>query len=122
MKHFKFLFPALLSAVLLTSCGVANNMTSNHNLLQTNVVLQEANYKIVKNVSATVTSSYVLGIGGLSKRTLYDNAVAELTQKAELTGSQALTNVTIKQSCMSILGIYSQISYTASATVVEFYK
>ena len=39
---------------------------------------------------------YFLGLGGISRKSLRNNAVAELTKKANLTGSQALVNITVK--------------------------
>ena len=73
----------------------------------------------IKNVEAEATATYVFGIGGMSKKALYSNAVAELTKNANLTGSQALVNVTVKNSAKSIL-CYTKITYHAEGTVIEF--
>lgn len=45
--------------------------------------------------------------------------MAELTKKAGLTGSQALVNVTVKSAVKSVL-IWSQVTFYAEATVIEF--
>ena len=110
---------AVAAVLLLAGCGVSQTLTTNANLNQTNVVLSQKNFHVVKTVQAEVTATYVFGIGGMSKKALYSNAVAELTKNANLTGSQALVNVTVKNSPKSIL-CYNKITYHAEGTVIEF--
>lgn len=110
---------AVAAVILLSSCGVNQHLTNNTNLNQTNVVLAQKNYHVVKTVEAEVSASYFLGIGGLSKKALHSNVVAELTKKADLTGSQAIVNVTVHCSAKVVL-IFSKISYHAEATIIEF--
>ena len=110
---------AVAAVLLLAGCGVSQNLTTNANLNQTNVVLSQKNFHVVKTVQAEVTATYVFGIGGMSKKALYNNAVADLTKKANLTGSQALVNVTVKNSAKSVL-FYTQMTYSAEGTVIEF--
>lgn len=119
MKRIFAIFAVAFVTVILTGCGVSSYMTSNVNVNQTNVVLQEDNFHVVRNVSAEVSQSYVLGIGGLSKRALKDNAVSELTEKAHLTGSQALINVTMKEDYQTVF-IWSKRTVRAQGTVIEF--
>lgn len=107
------------AVLILASCGMSQNLTTNVNLNQTNVVLSEKNFHVVKTVKAEVSSKYFLGIGGLSKKALRDNAVAELTQKANLTGSQALINVTVKKSARQVL-VFGKTTVYAEGTVIEF--
>ena len=105
-----------------TSCsGLSSHLTNNLNLQQTNVVLSEANYHIVKHVDTEVTAKYIFGFGGYKSHVLHQNAVAELTKKAELEGSQALINVTVKHTLKQIL-FYSEITLHAEGTVIEFDK
>lgn len=120
MKKLLFRVAMAVAAVLLLAgCGVSQNLTTNANLNQTNVVLSQKNFHVVKTVQAEVTATYVFGIGGMSKKALYNNAVADLTKKANLTGSQALVNVTVKNSAKSVL-FYTQMTYRAEGTVIEF--
>lgn len=112
---------ALAFVMMLGSCGINSNLTSNTNINQTNVVLSQKNYHIVKSIQATQSSVYIFGIGGLSKANLQRNAVAELTKKAGLTGSQALINVTVKSSAEVIL-FYTRYTVYAEGTVIEFDK
>ena len=119
MKHFSLLMAVVLLALSTTSCGISSYMTQNQNQNQTSVVLAENNYKIVKTVSAEVNSSYVFGIGGLSKKALMSNVVCELTKNANLKGSQALVNVTVKTQNKVIL-VWNRKSVVAEGTVIEF--
>ena len=112
---------AVAAVILLSGCGMNMNLVNNHNLNQTNVVLAQKNFHVVKTVEAKVSATYVFGIGGLSKKALHDNAVAELTKKAGLTGSQALVNVTVHNSGKIIL-CYSKVTCYAEGTVIEFDK
>lgn len=86
---------AVAAVLLLSGCGIYQRLTMNSNLNQTNVVLSQINFHVVK---AEVSATYIFGIGGLSKQALRENAVAELTKKAGLTGSQALVIMTVHNS------------------------
>jgi hypothetical protein len=118
-KLFTRIAMAVAAVLLLASCGVSQNLTTNANLNQTNVVLSQKNFHVVKTVEASTSATYVFGIGGLNKKALYSNVVAELTKKAELTGSQALVNVTVKNSGKLIL-CFGKVTYHAEGTVIEF--
>lgn len=119
MKRFATLLVSLVVVTLFTGCSITSNPTKNINLTQTNVVLQKDNYEIVKTVTSEVSQTYVFGIGGMSKQALRDNAIAELTEKANLKGSQALINVTVK-SDVQFAFIWSKRTFRAYGTVIEF--
>ena len=119
MKHLSLLVTSVLLLLFASGCGISSYMTQNQNQNQTNVVLSDNNYKVVKTVEATVENSYVFGIGGLSKKALMSNAVSELTKKANLTGSQALVNVTVQVQNKIIL-VWNRKTVVAHGTVVEF--
>ena len=106
-------------ALTLPSCGVSSYMTSNVNNNTTNVVLQEDNYTIVKHVYAEVSQTYIFGIGGLSPKALHGNAIAELVENAQLEGSQALINVTVKEDLQNVL-VWSKRTARATGIVIEF--
>lgn len=112
---------AVAAVIMFTSCGVSSHLTANANLNQTNVVLSQKNFHVVKTVEAEVSATYIFGIGGLRQQALKDNAIAKLTENAGLTGSQALVNVTIKSSSKMIL-FYNKVTCFAEATVIEFDK
>ena len=115
----KIILAVIAALFLLTGCGMTSNMTQNHNINQTNVVLSSNNFHIVKTVSAEVSATYVLGIGGLSRSALKDNVVAELTRKAQLTGQQALINVTVRRSDEFYV-VFRRTRFYAEGTVIDF--
>ena len=119
MKRLILWAASVLLLLSATGCSLSSYMTQNQNQNQTNVVLSDDNYKIVKTVEATASSSYVFGIGGLSKKALMSNAVSELTKKANLTGSQALVNVTVHIQNKIIL-VWNKKTVVAHGTVIEF--
>ena len=120
MKRFRIFVAMVAAAVLLSGCGVHSSLTSNVNLIQTNVVLQEANYHVVDNVTAEASATYIMGIGGMSRRALKETAVAELVEVANLKGPQALVNVSVKMSVQNVYVFWSKITYTATGTIIEF--
>ena len=119
MKRFIACMAVARMAIMVTSCSVSSYMTSNVNNNVTNVVLQEDNYHIVKHVYAEVSQTYVFGIGGLSPKALRGNAVAELVENAQLEGSQALINVTVKEDLQNVL-VWSKRTARATGIVIEF--
>lgn len=119
MKRLKLWMMIIISSLAMTSCvGYSSYQTSNVNQNQTSVVLSQKNFHVVKTVSSSVTHNYLFGLGGY--RALKNNAVADLTKKANLTGSQALVNVTIKESHAIKWFIFQEKSIYAEATVIEF--
>ena len=119
MKFLKLFCATVITIMIVASCGASRNLTSNTNVQQTNVVLSQKNYHVVKTVQSEVSATYWFGIGGLSKKALKSNAIADLTEKAQLTGSQALINVSVKSSAKVIL-IYNKSTFIATGTVIEF--
>ena len=120
MKKVFFVLAAAVVAVMVSSCGIVSNTTSNVNAVQTEVVLSQPNYSVVNSVSAEASQTYIFGIGGLSKAALEQNAVAQLAEKASLSGSQAIINVATHTSVKMITPIYVKRTVVARGTVVEF--
>ena len=81
--------------------------------------MDKANFTVIGTANGSAKASYVFGIGGLSRKSLKGNAIADMYKNANLTGSQAIINVTFKQRASKIL-VYSKIEYTASGTIIEF--
>lgn len=89
--------------------------------VQTQVRLQEKNFKVVGVVKGEWSATYVLGIGGLSKQSLMNSAISDMYEKANLTGSQTIVNITSVVSVKQIVwGIYMQRTATVTGTVIEF--
>jgi hypothetical protein len=73
-----FSFVAIFAAaMMLTGCGFTSNLSSNVNVVETSVVLSEANFNVVRNVSAEVSSTYVFGIGGIGKKARQNKALID---------------------------------------------
>lgn len=117
-----FVFASIcLSILLVSSCGASSNMTFNQNQMQTNVVLSQNNFTVVKTVTGEASSSYVFGIGGRKQAEAKASAMNQMIQNAELTGSQAIVNTSISIHEQTVLGIWFKVMAYAVGTVVEFY-
>lgn len=108
-------------AFALTLTGCAGFSSLNHNAVnQTEVVLQSNNYKVVKHVEGSTTSSYLFGIGGNTRQTMKDNAVSVMFRNADLQNNQAVININYTVATRTILGVYLETKVTAYGTVIEF--
>lgn len=116
MKKVLFL---IVCTVLISSCatgGYFPNAFNNYGT-QTTVVLDRANFRIVKNVEAVVEVTNI----NLKRRDVEKSAYAELVHRNKLTGSQAFINVSIEE-----IRRESKLSSTrkqfvaARATIIEF--
>lgn len=108
-------------SLLLTSCGIHIEPTSNSNVIQTGVVLSQNNFRIVRMVSAETCQTYILGIGGLSKESLAESTMAKMYQKANLKGSEAIINTNISIKTESYGFVYTKKRAIATGTVIEFF-
>ena len=94
MKKIKIYSVLLLLVALLSSCGVNTALVTNHNQNATEVHLSGNNFKVIDQVNGSSELSYVLAIGGMNKRQLYENAYSTMMKKANLlNGSKAIINV-----------------------------
>ncbi len=87
---------AAFTTLCFTSCSTGRylNNSSNLNMNQTQVVLSEANYKVVKHVQTHVVYTQKMKFDA---KQLQQSAYAALVKEAKLKGSQALVNVTMEQ-------------------------
>ncbi len=87
---------AAFTTLCFTSCSTGRylNSSSNLNMNQTQVVLSEANYKVVKHVQTHVVFAQKMKFDA---KQLQQSAYAALVKEANLKGSQALVNVTMEQ-------------------------
>lgn len=106
-------------SLLLTSCGVAWEATGNQNQIQTQVVLSQKNYRIVKTVSGESKQTYVLGIGGLSKKSLSESAMSDMMKNADLQESQAIINTNVQYKNQFYF-LWCTKQAIANGTVIEF--
>lgn len=112
----------VVMGLLVSSCSVHQEATTNYNQLQTQVVLNQANYEIVGTATGECTQVYVLGIGGMSKKSMSESAMSEMYKNANLKGSRAIINANVQYKASTILGIYTKITAIANGTIIEFKK
>ena len=120
MKKFSFLAIATACLLLLGGCSAQFHQVSNQNHLGTQVVLSQNNFKVVGRVEGSNTTTKIFGIGGLSKKAMCDNAIANMFQNAQLTSSQAIANISFKSATAGVPPFYLQTTYTATGTIIEF--
>lgn len=121
MKRFIGVISLAVALLVLSGCGVPSFVGgTNQNVIQTNINLSDANYRVIGTASGEDTIAYFFGIGGLNTRKPYDNAVAKMYQNANLQGHQAMVNVNVTKYIKSVLGIYMEITTQATGTIIEF--
>lgn len=121
MKRIGIYSVLLLLAAFLSSCGVGVALVTNHNQNATEVHLSGNNFKVVDQVSGSSKVSYVLAIGGMNKRQLYENAYSAMMKKANLlNGSKAIINVMTEEHLNGFAPFFVRRTITVSAQVVEF--
>jgi hypothetical protein len=120
MKTIKF-FLCCLVAVLFASCVGLNTTPYAHNLPETKLILKDGNYKIVGQVEGEWSATYVFGIGGLSKKSLTNNAISEMYKNANLTGNQQIINITTTLSIEQWV-VYTKKRAIARGYIIEFEK
>lgn len=95
MKKINFLIVAVI-AVFMASCSTGRYVSNstNLNLNQTQVVLSEANFKVVKTVQTYVVYKNTMKF---DPEQLKQSAYAALLREADLKGAQTIINVTMEQ-------------------------
>ena len=106
--------------LLLSSCAVHNGLTRNQNNHTTQVVLSQNNYKVLSSVKGSVSTTYIFGIGGISKNALINKARAKMMAETNIEGgAKAIINETVevKQSLFLFVNKYK---VTVSGHIIEF--
>jgi PBP1b-binding outer membrane lipoprotein LpoB len=121
MKKIEIYSVLLLLAALLSSCGIGTALVTNHNQNATEVHLSENNFKVIDQVNGSSEETYVLTIGGMNKRQLYENAYSTMMKKANLlNGSKAIINVMTEEHVSGFAPFFVRRTITVSGQVVEF--
>lgn len=124
MKKLVYAIIAVV-AMGMASCSTGNYVTSSLNLNQnqTQVVLSEANFKVVKQVSTSIVYTSKLKFDA---QQLKQSAYAALVKEAKLQGSQTLVNITLEQVRREARNMFGFPKYEnailVSGTVIEFTK
>jgi hypothetical protein len=121
MKKISIYSVLILFTAFLSSCGISTALVANHNQNATEVHLSGNNFKVIDQVSGSSEVSYVLAIGGMDKRQLYENAYSAMMKKANLlNGSKAIINVMTEEHVNGFFPFFVRRTITVSAQVVEF--
>lgn len=108
----------MLVVILASSCAVGYYSPHNVNQFgtQTQVVLSEANFRIVRHLEVVIDVNNT----NLKRADVEKSAYAELVRRANLTGSQALINVVIEE--VRRENPYKITQHVAArGTVIEFF-
>ena len=123
MKKISIYSVLLLLAAFLNSCGIGTAFVANHNQNATEVHLSGNNFKVIDQVSGSSEVSYVLAIGGMNRRQLYQNAYSEMMKNANLlNNSRAIINVMTEEHVSGFAPFFVRRTITVSAQVIEFIR
>ena len=123
MKKIVIYSVFFLLAAFLSSCGIGHALVTNHNQNATEVHLSGNNFNVIAQISGSSEASYVLAIGGMNKRQLYENAYSTMMKKANLlNGSKAIINVMTEEHVSGFAPFFVRRTITVSAHVIEFTK
>lgn len=123
MKKISIYSVLLLLAAFLNSCGIGTALVANHNQNATEVHLSGNNFKVIDQVSGSSEVSYVLAIGGMNRRQLYQNAYSDMMKKANLlNNSRAIINVMTEEHVSGFAPFFVRRTITVSAQVIEFIR
>ena len=126
----KFMFKnrilSLFMLIFITGCGFGPMSSMNHST-NTQVVLSQANYKVINSVSGSATARYILGFGP-SESKLIAKAKQKMTKKANLPAggnkSRALINITVDETLryffFPYIPWYFSKTIYVTADVIEF--
>ena len=113
-------------AFIFISCGFIPMGHLGHST-NTQVVLSEANYKVINSVQGKATASFILGIGPLFNDRLYSQAKLDMMRNANLSGggnkSRALINITSDvqyKYFWYVFPFYISKTIYISADIIEF--
>ena len=103
----------LLSGCFATHSGYLNNSAS----------LSQANFKYVKrSISGESIATTVLGIGGLGRQAMVDEAKSDMLRGVNLKSNQTIANSTVSWKNSFYLGLFITNKCTVTADIIEFVK
>ena len=111
----------LFVAMFFTSCAFNTTNYQNQNSVNTVVDLSKADYEIIGTVEGTCQQTYVFGIGGLSKKSLNENALSDMYKNANLQTGEAIIYPTVSNSVGNYL-IVNVVKAKATGYKVKFKK
>ncbi len=128
IKTIKKLLITCTLLLLINNCGFAPEGYLGHST-NTQVILSEANYRLINSAKGDATATFILGIGPSNDR-LYARAKRDMLENANLAGggnkSRALINITTDEQIKYFLfpwpplPIWFSKTVYISADVIEF--
>jgi hypothetical protein len=118
----KNLVTAIIATFLITSCAHSykGNASLNYHSTEAHVELSKKNFKVVDYVTGEATTTYILRIGGFSKRSLIEKARSEMYKNANLVGtSRVILNENVDY-YTETYPFVSKVKVTVSGYVYEF--
>lgn len=123
MKKVNYFIVLLFIACIFGSCAVGSYVPTSLNVggVSTQVVLSQANYRVVRNIETVVE----INNDNLRRADVEKSAFAELTRKYPLTGSQAYINVILEEIRREKFGMGGGLQkrkqfVAVRATIIEF--
>jgi hypothetical protein len=121
MKKLSISVAAFCGAMLLHSCGVNQALVMNHNQNATQVQLSGNNFKVLDKVKGTADVPYILGIGGINRKHVFEQAYSSMMDNANLkNSSRAVINVVTEEHMGGVPPFYVLRTVTVSGNVIEF--
>jgi hypothetical protein len=108
---------AIMLALSIVGCSAVHSGS-----MENSASLSSANFSYAKqNIQGKSQATYVLGIGGLAKETLVNEAKQKMLAENPLKDNQTLANLTVSFKKSYYFGlVYSTVKCTVTADVVEF--
>ncbi len=108
---------AIMLAFSIASCSAVHS-----GIMENSASLSSANFSYAKqNIQGKSQATYILGIGGLAKETLVNEAKQKMLAENPLKDNQTLANLTVNFKKSLYFGlIYSTVKCTVTADIVEF--
>lgn len=103
MKKLSLIYLSTI-VLLFSGCASTGNYivhTQNANLNQTQVVLKENNFKVVKTVKSFYAYEQDYYLQTFKKKQLFESAYSKFLEEANLTGAQVLINVNFEETVRS---------------------
>jgi len=111
---------ALLTSVLFTVSFLLTSCAFHQGIMENSASLGSANFSYIKQtVQGDASATYILGIGGLGKHTLVDEAKQRMVASSPLKNNQALANITVNFKTTYAI-VFVKVKCTVTADIVEF--
>lgn len=105
----------LLAVLTLSSCAGMTYVSAP----KTTATFIDKDIETIRQVSYTLPKTYVLGIGGLSKKARNTNIMDELMKRAQLQPNEALSYITYSTNTNCYAGIVTKVKITATGYVIK---